>query len=70
LTKDGKPYAPQRYKQIAFERYLISKHTNTSYSDTLDITPTERTYLIQFISDDLKLQQQKMEEAAQKAKRR
>lgn len=35
------------------ERYIISKHTNTSYLDTAYITPTERTYLINFITEDL-----------------
>ena len=59
---DGKPYGPWRYKQIVQERYLISKHTHTGYADTLNITPTERAYLLEFILNDLKLQQEKMEE--------
>lgn len=66
MDKDGKPYPPQRYKQIVKERYLITKHTNTSYADTLNITPTERAYLLEFIIDDLKLQQAKMEELKNK----
>ena len=37
---------------------MISKHTNTSYIDTLDITPAERTYLLQFIVDDLTKQKE------------
>lgn len=55
-TNDGKPYGPYRYKQIVKERYFISKHSNTSYVDTADITPAERTYLLEFISNDIKKQ--------------
>lgn len=54
LTKDGKPWGPERYKAIVKERYLISKNLNTSYKDIGDITPLEREYLLQFIDEDLK----------------
>jgi hypothetical protein len=64
LTNDGVPYGPIRYKEIVKERYLISKHTNTSYTDTDTITPTERNYLIEFITEEL----QKQQEAYEKAK--
>ena len=40
------------------ERYIISKHTNTSYLDVGDITPTERAYLIEFIKEDLERKRQ------------
>ena len=56
MTDDGKPYGPARYKEIAQERYLISKHTNTSYDDTSNITPLERSYLLQFLLDDMQRQ--------------
>ena len=52
-TSDGQKYAEFRYKEIVKERYMISKHTNTSYIDTLNITPTERTYFLHFIVEDL-----------------
>jgi hypothetical protein len=52
-TEDGKPYGPVRYKEIVKECYLISKNINTSYTDILDITPIERTYLLQFIADEI-----------------
>ena len=42
-----------KFKEIAKERYMISKHTNTSYSDTANITPSERAYILQFIVEDL-----------------
>ena len=56
LTSDGKPYAPLRFQQIIEERYQISKHTHTSYTDLADISPTERKYLIEFIKRDLEHQ--------------
>lgn len=52
LTSDGKPYGPERYKEIAKERYLISKNCNTSYNDIGKITPIERGYLMEFIVID------------------
>ena len=40
---------------------MISKHTNTSYTDTENITPAERTYLLQFIIEDLTKQKEILE---------
>jgi len=59
-------YGPQRYKDICKERYIISKHTNTSYGDTKNITPTERKLLIEFIVEDLKKQQELIDQQEQK----
>ena len=56
MTEDGKPFGPTRYKEIARERYLISKHTNTSYDDTSNITPLERSYLLEFLLEDMQRQ--------------
>ena len=61
LTSDGQPYGPERYKDIVRERYIISKNINTSYSDTADISPLERGYLMQLIQDDLLRKQEIME---------
>ena len=33
LTSDGRPYGPHRFKEIAKERYLISRHCHTSYKE-------------------------------------
>ena len=63
LTEEGKPYGPTRYKEIARERYLISKHTNTSYDDTSNITPRERGYLLEFLIDDLQRQKDMYDKA-------
>ena len=69
-TDDGKPYGPARYKEISHERYLISKHTNTSYTDTGEITPIERGYLIEFIIDDLQRQKDAYEKAKQQSEQK
>ena len=53
LTADGKPYAPERLKEIIKECYLISKQTNTSYTDVRDkITPRERDELLKLIQEE------------------
>ena len=53
MTFDGKPYGPSRYKDIVQERYVISKFTNTSYSDLAKITPLERKYLLGFVKEEI-----------------
>ena len=63
MTEDGKPYAPLRYKEIAKERYLISKHTNTSYDDTSNITPLERGYILEFLIEDFQRQKEMYDKA-------
>ena len=70
MTEDGKPFGPQRYKEIARERYLISKHTNTSYDDTSNITPLERGYLLEFLVEDLQRQKDMYDKAQADAEAR
>ena len=60
---DGVRYAPKRFREIVKERYLISKNCHTSYSDTKDITPTEREYILQFIIEDLQKQKDLIDKA-------
>ena len=67
MTEDGRPYGPSRYKEIARERYLISKHTNTSYDDTSNITPLERSYLLEFLVEDLQRQKDMYDKAQAEA---
>lgn len=67
MTEDGKPYGPSRYKEIARERYLISKHTNTSYDDTSNITPLERGYLLEFLVEDMQKQKDMYDKAQAEA---
>ena len=54
-----------RYKDLVHARYLITKHTHTSYNETGDITPLERRYIFEFITDEL----QKQKEAYENLKR-
>ena len=70
MTSDGRPYAPLRFKQIVEERYQISKHINTSYSDTADISPTERSYLLEFIKRDLEHEQELINKKTQELQNR
>lgn len=65
MTTEGKPYGPFRYKQIVKERYFIAKHANISYSDTGNITPTERKYLLDFIAYEIKRQNELVEQYKQ-----
>ena len=58
MTSDGELYAPQRFKTLIKERYLIAKHCNTSYLDVGNITPIERKYLISFIEEEHKRTQE------------
>lgn len=66
MTKDGKPYAPIKYKQIVKEAYLISKNLNTPYSDVMNMTPTERNYILEFLVDDAQQFNKAMEENQKK----
>ena len=68
LASDGRPYGPQRFKDITKERYLISKYCNTSYKDLDNVTPTERAYLLEFIYEELQKEQEAYEEAIRNKK--
>lgn len=70
--KDGqvKPYAPSRFKEIIQERYWISKNINTSYIDTLKITPLERKYILEFISDEIQKTNKLIEDKKKQSKQK
>jgi hypothetical protein len=68
LTSDGQPYAPHRFKEITKERYLISKYCNTSYKDLDNVSPIERAYLLEFIYEEIKKEQEAYEEAKRNRK--
>lgn len=61
FTSDGQPYGPIKYKQIARERYIISKHCNTSYLDVGNISVLERQILLSIIKDELDQKQEAIE---------
>ncbi len=59
------------YKKIVQDCYIISRNTNTSYTDLMDITPTERGYLLDLIkkeSDETKEIIEKQKEKYNKKK--
>lgn len=66
FNKDGEPYGPWRYKQIVRECYLITKNMNTSYIDILKISPREREYLLQFLTEEFEKNKEAMEKASKK----
>lgn len=63
LTKDGQPYGPFRYKEIVKECYVISKNINTSYTDLMKITPLERRFMIEFLLEESKKNQEMLDKA-------
>lgn len=68
LTSDGKPYGVTRYKDIVQERYIISKFTNTSYTDLAKVSPLERKYLLGFVKEEIDKNKQAIEERKRKNK--
>lgn len=61
LTEDGKHYGPIRYREIVKECYVITKNLHTPYSDVMNMSPTERHYLIDFLIEDAKEQAKELE---------
>ena len=51
------------------ERYLISKYCHTSYNELGEITPTERSYLVEFIEEEIEKQKEELEKAKNKKQR-
>lgn len=66
MTNEGTPARPLIYKKIVKERYALSKYCNIPYKDTLDITPLERKYLMDFWKQDVEMEQKAMEEQDRK----
>ena len=69
LTEEGRPYGPKRYRDIARERYYISKYCNTSYEDVGDMSPLERRYLLEFITEELQKQKEIIDKAKNEKKK-
>ena len=62
LTKDGKPYAPIRYKKIIQDCYSITRNTNIDYQSVMNMSVTEREYIISFLLDEAKKINEKNDE--------
>ena len=71
---NGEPYGPIRYKEIVKERWFIAKQSHIGYSDTEQMTPIERQYILEFISEEYQktkeaIEQRQAELKAQKGAR-
>ncbi len=62
-TSDGKPYAPIFYKRLVKEAYYITKNTSTSYNEVLDMTPIERKYMLDFLTEEFTKNQEALEKS-------
>ena len=60
-NSDGTFYAPQKFKDLVNERYLISKYCHTSYNELGEITPAERAYIVEFIEEEIQKQKEEMD---------
>ena len=67
-SNDGSPYGPKHFKELVKECYYISDSLHTSYTDVLDLSYTERVYLIEFINAKNDATRKAFEEARQSAK--
>lgn len=67
---DGRPYGPFRYKEIVRECYFITKNTSTSYEEVLDMAPTERGYILEFLKDEFDKTKERMEEIKKESKKK
>lgn len=63
LASDGGPYGPWKFKEIVRECYLISKNTNTSYTDVLNMTPLERKFVIDLLIEETNKTREALEKA-------
>lgn len=69
FNSDGSLYAPKKFKDLVQERYLISKYCHTSYNELGEISPLERSYLVEFIEEEIKKQKEELEKARNKKQR-
>lgn len=67
---DGRPYGPFRYKEIVRECYFITKNTSTSYEEVLDMSPTERGYILEFLKDEFDKTKERIEEIKKESKKK
>ena len=69
LTNDGKPYGPIRFKEIVKECFIISKNCATSYTDLMNITPIEKNYILEFITEEMQNAEKALKENRERLSR-
>lgn len=52
LTPDGRLYAPLRYKRIMQDCYAITRNTNIDYRSVMEMSITEREYIMSFLMEE------------------
>lgn len=63
-------YAPKRIKDIVTECYILSRKLHTSYNDIMQITPLERSWLLQLVAQENEEKKKEFEKEMQEAKER
>ena len=66
MTSDGRPYAPIRLAELVEERYQISKHLHTSYTEVGEMTPLERDYILKYIARDIQQENEMLQKARER----
>ena len=69
-SNDGSPYGPKRFKELVKECWYISDSLHTSYTDVLDLSVSERIFLIENINAKNDATKKAFEEARQAAQAR
>lgn len=54
------------YKAVVRECYTISHIINTSYTDLMNVTPTERRYMMEWLSEENNKRKEDLDEINQK----
>ena len=62
------PYGVWKFNELVRECYFISDNIHTSYKDLLDITPKEKSLLIDYINEKNKAEKDALEKIKQKKK--
>ena len=69
-TSDGKPYGPILYRRLVKEAYYITKNTSTSYSEVLDMTPSEVKLMLEYLTEEFTKQQEALDKSLSNAKKK
>lgn len=66
-TKEGEvPWGVYNFNNLLEEAYYLSKTINTSYNDILDLSLTEKNWMLEILIRDNKKQEEAIEKARNK----